>query len=195
MKNKFIQTIKAPQLHKRIKHGYVILDIEPSSDNQSIFWLHMTEFNADGTVVTSKDIVNINASQYNPAKQNHMLQELNKPFNDLKSSKLAMRRQARDFFNRARRRLPIFIYGQALDPRLLATLLRNQMVELIDLQSVYGQSTNQNTPALATVAEIMTGGVVTREHVDTHSPIEDVRLTNIVLQGLVHTNTINYRTK
>ena len=51
MKNKFVQTIKAPQLHKRIKHGYIILDIEPSSDNQSIFWLHMTEFNADGTIV------------------------------------------------------------------------------------------------------------------------------------------------
>ena len=96
MKNKFVQTIKAPQLHKRIKHGYIILDIEPSSDNQSIFWLHMTEFNADGTVVTSKDIVNINASQYNPAKQAHMLEELDRPFSELKSSKLAMRRQARD---------------------------------------------------------------------------------------------------
>lgn len=195
MKNKFVQTIKAPQLHKRIKHGYIILDIEPSSDNQSIFWLHMTEFNADGTVVTSKDIVNINASQYNPAKQAHMLEELDRPFSELKSSKLAMRRQARDFFTNARRRLPIFIYGRALDPRLLATLLRNQMVDLIDLQTVYGSTTHQNTPALAMVAEIMTGGVVTREHLDNHSPIEDVRLTNIVLQGLVKTNTINYQTK
>lgn len=194
MKNKFIQTIKAPQLHKRIKHGYIILDIEPSSDNQSIFWLHMTEFNADGTIVTSKDIVNINASQYNPDKQAHMLEELDRPFSELKSSKLAMRRQARDFFTRARRRLPIFIYGRALDPRLLATLLRNQMVDLIDLQTVYGSTTHQNTPALAMVAEIMTGGVVTREHLDNHSPIEDVRLTNIVLQGLVKTNTINYQT-
>lgn len=195
MKNKFVQTIKAPQLHKRIKHGYIILDIEPSSDNQSIFWLHMTEFNADGTIVTSKDIVNINASQYNPDKQNHMLEELDRPFSELKSSKLAMRRQARDFFTRARRRLPIFIYGRALDPRLLATLLRNQMVDLIDLQTVYGSMTHQNTPALAMVAEIMTGGVVTREHLDNHSPIEDVRLTNIVLQGLVKTNMINYQTK
>lgn len=195
MKNKFVQTIKAPQLHKRIKHGYIILDIEPSSDNQSIFWLHMTEFNADGTIVTSKDIVNINASQYNPAKQAHMLEELDRPFSELKSSKLAMRRQARDFFTNARRRLPIFIYGRALDPRLLATLLRNQMVDLIDLQTVYGSTTHQNTPALAMVAEIMTGGVVTREHLDNHSPIEDVRLTNIVLQGLVKTNTINYQTK
>ena len=195
MKNKFVQTIKAPQLHKRIKHGYIILDIEPSSDNQSIFWLHMTEFNADGTVVTSKDIVNINASQYNPAKQAHMLEELDRPFSELKSSKLAMRRQARDFFTNARRRLPIFIYGRALDPRLLATLLRNQMVDLIDLQTVYGSTTHQNTPALAMVAEIMTGGAVTREHLDSHSPIEDVRLTNIVLQGLVKTNTINYQTK
>lgn len=195
MKNKFVQTIKAPQLHKRIKHGYIILDIEPSSDNQSIFWLHMTEFNADGTIVTSKDIVNINASQYNPDKQAHMLEELDRPFSELKSSKLAMRRQARDFFTNARRRLPIFIYGRALDPRLLATLLRNQMVDLIDLQTVYGSTTHQNTPALAMVAEIMTGGVVTREHLDSHSPIEDVRLTNIVLQGLVKTNTINHQTK
>lgn len=195
MKNKFVQTIKAPQLHKRIKHGYIILDIEPSSDNQSIFWLHLTEFNADGTIVTSKDIVNINASQYNPDKQAHMLEELDRPFSELKSSKLAMRRQARDFFTNARRRLPIFIYGRALDPRLLATLLRNQMVDLIDLQTVYGSMTHQNTPALAMVAEIMTGGVVTREHLDNHSPIEDVRLTNIVLQGLVKTNTINYQTK
>ena len=69
------------------------------------------------------------------------------------------------------------------------------MVDLIDLQTVYGSTTHQNTPALAMVAEIMTGGVVTREHLDSHSPIEDVRLTNIVLQGLVKTNTINYQTK
>ena len=38
---------------------------------------------------------------------------------------------------------------------LLATLLRNQMVDLIDLQTVYGSMTHQNTPALAMVAEIM----------------------------------------
>lgn len=194
IKNHVVQNIHPIKFNKLTKHGYIILDIEPASDNKSVFWLHISEFNGDGTVRAKTDIVNIKSASFNPAKQAHMLEVLNQPFSELVSSKLAMRRQARDFFTGARRRLPIFIYGQALDPALLTTLLRDRMVNLIDLQSVYAKSSKMTAlPALSMVAEIMTGGAVSRQHTDVHSPIEDVKMTNVVLQGMMQAVRTHYK--
>lgn len=182
-----IKGYKVEDVENLIKDGYLVLDLEPGADNSSIFWLHLALYSGDGKRINGFDVTNISNvadSIRGEAKAFNMLKVLDKPYSGLNMPVETLGIKLKSYLDMYSN-LPLFVYNGA--PKDLPILNATVSLErpVYDVARLHMQVKGLKQPiTLEKVANSYL--VVSEKQADTHNPIQDTKLTNVALQGLLH---------
>lgn len=174
------------QLKGMVADGYLIYDLEPDSTNRQLYWMHISQYDANHTLVREEDYVNMSA--VDQAKQLHVLRALDKPYSEvalpMKQYKARLSRylNSEDVVN-----LPLFGYAtDATDLPILNKLVHGSRRTVYDLARAYGVATKKPLISLDILAHKLSQGKAPKQASRNHNPAQDVELTNYVLQGMLN---------
>ena len=184
---KIIKDYKLADLDNLVKYGYVIADLEPGADNNSIFWLHLALYSGNGERIASYDVTNITNvadSARGEVRAFNMLKVLDKPYSELAMPVETLGIKIKSYLE-TYANLPLFVYNGA--PKDLPILNATVSLErpVYDVARLHMLAKDLKQPiTLEKAANSFLA--VSEKQADTHSPIQDTKLANVVLQGLMH---------
>lgn len=182
------QTLKAEpnvffnQLPKLIGNGFLVLDVEPSTNNKDIFWLSISRYANTGAREVTFNLTDINATSQTD-KQVAMAKILNKSWSNLTMPHESFTRKLTTFLHkRENQSLPLFVFdGKGCDLPLLSKYMPELKYQLVyDIRQIFNSFHHNEkgviNPNLNDLASMVTTANKIKQGV-THSPIRDCDLT------------------
>ena len=170
------------QLPKLIDKGFLVLDVEPSTNSKDIFWLSISRYANTGAREVTFNLTDINATSQ-ADKQVAMAKILNKSWSNLAMPHESFTRKLTTFLHkRENQNLPLFVFGgKALDLPLLSKYMPELKYQRVyDIRQIFNSFHHNEkgviNPSLNDLASILTTTNKVKQGV-LHSPIRDCDLT------------------